>query len=207
MAYHSVLRRNRQNRTNYRKRGALLLGRRFFVSVTISNQNVIAQVLKPSSIGDRVVTAVQSRQLMKYGWKGSMNSLPSCYLTGFLLGFKSLEKGTDNLILYTGNKSYTSGIAACTKGLIDAGVHVPVSGSSLPSDERIRGSHIAQYAEMLKKDNVKYNLQFSNLLKNGCKPENYPDHFEAIKAKIRNAELAQPSSENLATSNKRNEVG
>lgn len=209
MTYHAVLRRNRLNRTNYRKRRALLLGRRFFVTVTISNQNVIAQVLKPTSMGDRVVTAVQSRQLMKYGWKCSMNCLPSCYLTGFLLGFKSLEKGTDNLILYTGNRSYTSGIAACTKGIIDTGVNIPVSESSLPSDDRIKGLHIAQYAEELKIDNEnKYNLQFSSLLKNGCKPESYPEHFEAIKAIIRKTELAQSSSQvNPVTPNKRDEVG
>ena len=202
MVYHAVLRRNRQNRTNYRKRAALLLGRRSFVSVTISNQNVMAQVLKASLNGDRVVTSVQSRQLMKYGWKGSMNSLPACYLTGYLLGIKSLGEGVDDLILYTGKGSYTSGIAACIKGIVDAGVNIPMSDSSLPSVERIRGSHIAQYAELLKKDAEKYNVQFSNLLKNGWTPENYPDHFEEIKSKMRNT----GPTENQVASNKTENV-
>ena len=194
MTYHAVLRRNRQNRTNYRKRAALLLARRSFVSITISNQNVMAQVLKPSPIGDSVVTAVQSKELIKYGWKGSMNGLPSCYLTGFLLGIKALKKATDGLILYTGNKSYTSGIAACMKGIVDAGVKIPLSESSLPSADRIRGSHIAQYAEILKQDSEKYNSQFSTILKNGCKPENYPAHFEETKSKIRNLQLTKPTT-------------
>ena len=55
MVYTAVLRRNRQNRTNYRKRLAVLIGRRSFVSITISNQNVLAQVLKPLPMGDSVV--------------------------------------------------------------------------------------------------------------------------------------------------------
>jgi large subunit ribosomal protein L18 len=186
MVYHAVLRRNRQNRTNYRKRAALLLGRRSFVSVTISNQNVMAQILKASLNGDKVMTSVQSRQLMKHGWKGSLNSMPACYLTGYLLGIKSLEKGVGDVILYTGRKPYTSGIAACVKGIIDAGINIPMSESSLPDAERIRGSHIAQYAEILRKGTEKYNTQFSGLLKNGWTPEDYPAHFEEIKSKIRN---------------------
>jgi large subunit ribosomal protein L18 len=201
MVYHAVLRRNRQNRTNYRKRAALLLGRRSFVSITVSNQNVMAQVLNASLNGDRVVTSVQSRQLMKYGWKGSMNNLPACYLSGYLLGIKSLEKGVDHLILYTGRKSYTSGIAACLKGIVDAGVAIPISESSLPDAERIRGSHIARYAELLKKDTDKYNVQFSNILKNGWTPENYPDHFEDIKSKMRNT---GPTDNQVASSNTEN---
>jgi large subunit ribosomal protein L18 len=201
MAYHAVLRRNRENRTNYRKRAALLIGRRSFVSITISNQNIMAQVLKPSQNGDKVVTSAQSRQLMKYGWKGSMNSLPSCYLTGFLLGVRSLKKGADDMVLYIGKKPYTSGVAACVKGMMDAGVNVPMSDSAMPNAERIRGSHIAQYAETINKDAQKYKMQFSGLLKNGWKPESYPDHFEEVKSKIGNAEQARSPTENRVINN------
>src|ERR671928_884068 len=100
MSYRPMLRRNRQRKTNYRKREALLISRSSFITVRISNQNVICQVLKPSSLGDIVICSVHSRELRKYGWKGSMNNLPACYLTGFLLGKKSLAKGTDSAILY-----------------------------------------------------------------------------------------------------------
>src|SRR5437660_2539754 len=98
MAYTALLKRNRQNRTNYRRRVAMLIGRRSFVSIAVSNQNVMAQVIKPLAIGDSVLTAVRSRELVKYGWKGSMNSIPTCYLTGLLLGKRALEKGTNNLV-------------------------------------------------------------------------------------------------------------
>jgi len=80
----------------------MLIGRHSFVSITVSNQNIMAQVLKPLAGGDSVVTAVRSRELLMYGWKGSMKSIPTCYLTGLLLGIRTLEKGMNNLILYTG---------------------------------------------------------------------------------------------------------
>lgn len=184
MAYTAVLRRNRQNRTNYRKRTAILIGRHSFVSITVSNQNVMAQVLKPRATGDIVVTAVHSRELLKYGWKGSMNSMPSCYLTGLLLGIRTLEKGMNNLVLYTGKGSFTTRVASCLKGIIDAGVSIPVSEVSLPKIERLNGEHIAQYAELLKKDKEKYNSHFSSLLRNGFVPENYSNYFEEVKTRI-----------------------
>jgi large subunit ribosomal protein L18 len=186
MAYTAVLRRNRQNRTNYRKRVAMLIGRRSFVSIAVSNQNVMAQVLKPLAIGDSVLTAVRSRELLKYGWKGSMNSIPTCYLTGLLLGKRTMQKGINNLVLYTGKGSFTSRVAACLKGIIDAGVTIPVSEDSVPKIDRLNGGHIAQFAGLLKKDEKKYNSHFSSLLKNDWLPENYPQHFEEVRSRIAN---------------------
>ncbi|MGA9151862.1 MAG: 50S ribosomal protein L18 [Candidatus Nitrosopolaris sp.] len=193
MSYTAVLRRNRENRTNYRKRTAILIGRRSFVSITVSNQNIMAQALRPQVRGDIVITAVCSKELLKYGWKGSMNSMPSCYLTGLLLGKKTLEKGINNLVLYTGKKSFTTRVASCLKGIIDAGVSIPVSEASLPKIERLNGGHIGQYAEALKKDEEKYNSHFSSLLENGFLPENYPRYFEEVKTRIIKNIKTEPS--------------
>ena len=184
MTYNLTLKRNRQRKTNYRKRASLLLSRRDFVVVKISDQNVSCQFLKPTLKGDIVISSSHSRELRKYGWKGSMNSLPACYLTGLLLGKKSLAKGTDNAILYTGRDSFTPRIAACLKGIVAAGVNVPMSEDTLPSDERTNGKHIAEYAKILKEDQAKYNSVFSALIKEGLNPEEYPSHFEATKEKI-----------------------
>ena len=184
MSYHPMLKRNRQKKTNYRKREALLISRRSFITVKISDQNVICQVLKPTPAGDVVISSVHSRELKKYGWKGSMNSLPACYLIGFLLGKKSMEKGTTSAILYTGKDAFTSRIAASLKGMIDAGFNVPVSEDIYPTDERIRGKHIAEYAKILKEDQEKYKIRFSRLLKDGLEPEDYPSHFEATRNSI-----------------------
>jgi large subunit ribosomal protein L18 len=185
MTYNLTLKRNRQRKTNYRKRASLLLSRRHFIVAKISDQNVFCQFLKPTVKGDIVICSSHSRELRKYDWKGSMNSLPACYLTGFLLGKKSLAKGTDSAILYTGRDSFTSRIAACLKGIVAAGVNMPVSEDTLPSDERTNGKHIVEYAKILKGgDEAKYNSIFSALVKEGFNPEEYPSHFEATKQKI-----------------------
>ena len=184
MSYNPMLKRNRQKKTSYRKREALLISRRPFITVKPSDQNVNCQLLKPTPTGDVVISSVHSRELKKYGWKGSMNCLPACYLIGFLLGKKSMEKGTTSAILYTGIDAFTSRIAATLKGIIDAGFNVPVSEDILPTDERITGNHIAEYAKILKGDQEKYNVRFSQLLKEGLEPEDYPSHFETIRKSI-----------------------
>ena len=184
MTYARTIKRIRQDKTNYRKRASLLIGRRTFITIKITNQNIVAQVLKPALSGDIVITSVHSRELLKHGWKGSMNSMPACYLTGMLLGKKSLAKGSANAILYTGKGPFTSRVAACLKGIIAAGVAVPSSEEALPSDNRINGEHIAEYAKIIKRNEEIYNKRFSLLLKNGLRPEEYPSHFEKIKMKL-----------------------
>src|ERR671931_205302 len=184
MTYHLTLKRNRQGKTNYRKRVALLLSRSNFIVAKVSDQNVSGQVLKPTINGDMVTCSAHSRELRKYGWKGSMKSLPACYLTGFLLGKKSIANSTNNAILYTGTDSFTPRIAACLKGVIAAGINVPVSEDKLPTDDRISGKHIVEYAKILKPNEAKYNSRFSMLIKDGFNPEDYPSHFEAIRNKI-----------------------
>lgn len=184
MTYARTIKRIRQDKTNYRKRASLLIGRRTFITIKITNQNIVAQILKPALSGDIVITSVHSRELLKHGWKGSMNSMPACYLTGMLLGKKSLAKGSENAILYTGKGPFTSRVAACLKGIIAAGVAVPSSEEALPSDNRINGEHIAEYAKIIKRNEEIYNKRFSLLLKNGLRPEEYPSHFEKIKMKL-----------------------
>lgn len=194
MTYVRTLKRIREDKTNYRKRSAILIGRHLFVTVRVSDQNVVAQVLKPTPTGDIVIASAHSRELSKHGWKGAFNNLPACYLTGMLLGKKALEKEINTAVLYMGKNHFTSRVGACTKGIVDAGVSMPVSGESLPDEERISGHHIAEYSRTLKENQEEYNSRFSAILKNGLKPEDYPLHFEEIKSKIsgKPAEKAMP---------------
>ena len=48
-----------------------------------------------------------------------------------------------------------SRIYAVLKGAIDAGLSIPHSPDILPSDERLSGKHIIDYAQKLKKEDVK----------------------------------------------------
>jgi large subunit ribosomal protein L18 len=184
MAYVHTLKRIRQRKTNYRKRSGILIGRRPFIITKISGQNISAQALRPTLTGDIVIASAHSRELIRHGWKGSMNSMPACYLTGLLLGKKSIQKGATNAVLYTGNNPFTTKVAACLKGIVDSGINIPVSKESLPGDDRVSGKHIANYANLLKDSEEKYNSMFSALLKQGLRPEDYPVHFEEIRMRI-----------------------
>jgi large subunit ribosomal protein L18 len=181
MRYIRTIKRIRQHKTNYRKRAAILVGRHHFITVKITNQNVLTRLLSPDIKGDKVLASVHSRELAKQGWNGSLNSLPACYLTGILLGKKCLEKNLDNAVLYTGMNQFTSRVAACLKGIVDAGVRVPVSEDSFPDQDRLEGNHIASYAKLLQENKSEYQSKFSLLLKNGLKPEDYPAHVQKVK--------------------------
>jgi len=142
MAYAKILRRLREEKTNYKKRGTMLMGKRDFITVNISNENTQVQILKPGMTGDTVVASAHSRYLLQKGWKGSRKSVPAAYLTGYLAGKKALGKGANDAILYTGTKRYTQRMAAALKGVIDAGLKVPADQETFPSDDRINGEHL-----------------------------------------------------------------
>ncbi len=142
MAYSKILRRLREEKTNYRKRGTMLMGKRDFITVNISNQNTLVQILTPGMTGDKVISSAHSRYLIEKGWKGSRKSVPAAYLTGYLAGKKAISKGAKDAILYTGTKRYTQRMAAALKGIIDAGLKVPASEDTFPSEDRINGEHL-----------------------------------------------------------------
>lgn len=186
MVYTSTFRRIRERKTNYRKREKLLVGKKDFVTVNVSDQNISAQLIRPDLLGDKVMASVHSNELLSYGWKGSRKNIPSCYLVGLLLGKKCLQKKISSAILYIGKRHFTTKIAACLKGLSEAGLELPFSESILPSEDRIQGNHIADYAKKLKTNDDVYKSRFSSNLGSGLEPEKYPSHFSEVKDKIVN---------------------
>ena len=193
MTYVHTLKRIRDDKTNYRKRAAILIGRHSFVTVKVSDQNVAAQVLKPTPTGDVVIASAHSRELQKQGWKGALNNLPACYLTGIIMAKKALDNGVKDAVLYIGKDHFTSRVAACMKGIVDGGISMPVSEESLPDEDRISGAHIAAYAGTLKENQEEYNSRFSAILKGGLAPEEYPSHFETIRSKLLGKEMEKPA--------------
>ncbi|MDX1441947.1 MAG: 50S ribosomal protein L18 [Nitrosopumilaceae archaeon] len=142
MAYSKILRRLREEKTNYKKRATMLMGKRDFITVHISNENTQVQILKPEMTGDKVIASAHSRYLLEKGWKGSRKNVPAAYLTGYLAGKKALGKGAKDAILYTGTKRYTQRMAAALKGIIDAGLQVPADSETFPADDRLNGNHL-----------------------------------------------------------------
>ena len=150
MAYSKILRRLREEKTNYKKRGTMLTGKRDFITVNITNQNTQVQILTPGMTGDKVIASAHSRYLLEKGWKGSRKSVPAAYLTGYLDGKKALGQGAKDAIMYTGTRRYTQRMAAALKGIVDAGVKVPADEKTFPPDERINGEHLTVKNEISK---------------------------------------------------------
>ena len=142
MAYAKILRRIRENKTNYNRRKKMLMGHKDFVTVHISNENTQVQIHQPKLAGDTVISSAHSGFLTKKGWKGSRKNIPAAYLTGYFAGKKAIGKGTGSAILYTGTRKYTQRVAAALKGVVDAGLKVPANEETFPAESRINGEHL-----------------------------------------------------------------
>ncbi len=182
-------RRRREGKTNYRKRYIVIMSRkiRFTVRPTLKYINI--QLIKAKPEGDETLVAAHSRELAKkYGWKGGMGNTSAAYLTGFLAGARALKEGVKEAVLDIGFVTPVPGgkVFAALKGALDAGLNIPHSEEMIPSEDRIRGEHIAKYAETLKEeDPEKYERLFSQYLKNGLPPEELPAHFDEVLSRIK----------------------
>jgi len=182
-----VPRRRREGVTDFRARKRAIISQSPLLVVRISGKNVSSQFVKPKVNGDEVLSAAHSSQLRRLGWGGSLKSTPACYLLGMLAGKKARERGVERAVLYNGVVPFIKGsrIAAFVKGVVDAGVAIPVDEEALPSQERITGKSIAEYAsKMAKEGRELYMRRFSALVKKGFKPEEYPARFERVKAAV-----------------------
>ncbi len=185
--YVQLLRRRREGVTDYRARKRAITSEKPLLVVRISNKNVSSQFVKPMVKGDIVLSSAHSKELGKMGWHGSAKSTPACYLLGLLAGKKALAAGVKEAVAYNGVVPFIRGsrIAALLKGVVDAGVRVPMGEEALPAAERLSGKTIADYATKLAaEDKAAYSKRFSALLKGGFKPEDYPAEFEKVKAAI-----------------------
>ena len=183
----SLLRRRREGVTDYRARRRAIVSESPLLVVRLSNKNVSVQFVKPTVKGDVVMSSAHSKELVKLGWPGSAKSTPACYLLGLLAGKKALSSGVKGAVVYNGVAPFIKGsrIAALLKGVTDAGVEVPVGEGAFPSEERITGKSIADFASgMATNDKDSYEKFFSGLLKAGFRPEDYPAQFEKTKSAI-----------------------
>ncbi len=186
-AYVPIYRRRRMGATDYRARKKMITSSVPLLAVRVSSKNVSVQFIKPATEGDKVLSSAHSRNLKKFGWKGSPKSVPACYLLGLLAGKKAKENGVEQAYLYNGLSLFVSGsrVSALVKGVKDAGVDVPMSDDAAPSADSISGKVTAEYAKSLLAENKeKYSRTFSGLLKSGFKPEDYAENTSALKQAI-----------------------
>ncbi|WFO75814.1 50S ribosomal protein L18 [Desulfurococcaceae archaeon MEX13E-LK6-19] len=183
-------RRRREGKTNYYKRYRMILSGhlRFVVRKTL--KHVIVQVIKAAPQGDITIAAAHSRELVKkYGWKAGLGNTPAAYLTGLLAALRAKKAGVTYAVPDIGLHAPTKGakVFAAIKAANDVGLKVPVSDEVVPSEDRIRGVHIALWAKKLKEESPElFEKRFSLYLQRGFDPENIPEHFEEVKNKIIN---------------------
>lgn len=161
----------------------MLSGKPRLVARTSIN-NTIAQIVVAKPNGDEVLVSAQSRELAtKYGWKAPRGNLPAAYLTGFLCGLKAKARGIKEAILDIGLYPPSKGarVFAVLKGVLDAKVDVPHSEEKLPDENRVKGEHIAKYAESLASNVEEYQSKFSKYLEQKLPPETLPKHVAQVK--------------------------
>lgn len=141
-----------QQKTNYKKRLALLKSKQDRVVIRRTNKQVVVQLVKFEPKGDKTLCSAVSTELKEMGWNGSGKNMPASYLTGFLCGKRAMKAGVSNAILDMGLHTPVHGgrIFAALKGFVDAGVKVPVEVEVMPKDERISGKHLQKPPEFEK---------------------------------------------------------
>lgn len=150
-------RRRRQQRTDYKKRLALLKSRQVRVVIRKSNAHTLVQFIQYEPDGDVVVAQASTKELAELGWKQSTGNLPAAYLAGLLAGKKASDKKVKEAVADLGMQVPASKgrLFSALKGVIDAGVSVPVSKDALPQESRLQGEHIdkkvASEVETIKK--------------------------------------------------------
>lgn len=141
-------RRRREDKTNYRKRLALLKSKKTRLVIRRSLSNISVQFINFMPEGDQTIAEANSTELKKLGWVRTGN-VPASYLTGLLAGKKAKNKKVEEAVLDMGLQISTKGsrIYAALKGVLDSGIKVPCSEEILPSEDRIRGKHISRDLE------------------------------------------------------------
>jgi len=194
MRQYQLYKRKRQNRTDYRTRLELLKSRRPRLVVRRSQRHIRAQLVGYEKTGDKVLCASSSQELGKLGWKYSTNTLPAAYLTGMLCGKRSKEAKAQGAVLDIGlyHPHKGSKLYAALKGAVDSGFQVEHSETAFPSEERLNGTAISNYASELKKDKARYEKQFSGYLKAKAEPTDITKNFEEVKKKIMGGTSKKP---------------
>ena len=180
--YRMPFKRRIKRKTNYRQRLKSLTSKKNRLVVRKSSKHITAQIIDFNKKGDQILVNAKSQELKKFGWSGPTNNLACAYFVGLLIGKKALKKNIKSAILDIGLERKTKGsrLFGVLKGVLDAGLTIPHSTEILPSEDRIMGKHIIDYAKKLKKEDLKkYKKQFSTY-----DPERLSEVYDKIKSKI-----------------------
>lgn len=169
-------RRRRQQKTDYKQRLNLLKSGALRVVVRLKKNTCIIQLVDFDGKSDKTLLNVNAVDLKKLGWKHSTGNIPASYLAGYMFGKKAKDMKVEEAIFDLGLNRMTKGgrVAAVMKGVVDSGLEVPANLEELaPSEDRIKGEHIASFVENAPKG------QFSK-----DKPKSIVKDFDAVMKKL-----------------------
>jgi large subunit ribosomal protein L18 len=144
------------------------------------------QFIEAKLNGDHTLFSSHSSELLEYGWKGSCSNLPAAYLTGLLCGLKAKNNGVERAVLDIGLRRSSKGarVFGVLKGALDAGIEISHDSLILPSDDRVNGLHIAEYANLLSSTPEIFERRFSKYLSQNLDPRKISDHLLDVKNNI-----------------------
>lgn len=174
--YRRPFRRRAEGKTNYHRRMKLLKSKKLRAVIRASNNHIIVQIIQSKIGGDKIIVSAHSKELVsKFGWNANTGNIPAAYLTGFLAGIKAKKQNVQEAILDLGMFLHKNRVLAAFKGMVQSGIEIPHNEDFFPDniEEVITGSHIEQYANLLKSENPeKYEQVFSGYLKkNNINPQ------------------------------------
>ncbi|MFA5953775.1 MAG: 50S ribosomal protein L18 [Candidatus Pacearchaeota archaeon] len=140
--------RRREFKTDYKKRISLLKSEKPRVVFRKTNRYIISQYVVSQEAKDKAIFGITSKELLKYGWpedyQGSLKSITACYLTGYLMGKKILEKKLETPIIDFGmiRTEHKTKVHSFLKGLVDSGLKIKHDEKTFPEEERIVGKKL-----------------------------------------------------------------
>jgi large subunit ribosomal protein L18 len=179
--YEIKFKRRASGRTDYQKRLHLVSSKKVRFVVRKTDKRILAQAVEFGLKGDKTLASADSNDLKEFGFYGT-NNTPSAYLVGYLIGKRVASKVKEG-VLDMGRKTATKGsvVFACAKGINDAGVKVPLSPEAVPSEERMNGKTLDDYAKKL---GDKASATFSGYVNAKITPGEINKAFEKAKAEI-----------------------
>ncbi len=156
--YRVKLRRRREGKTDYYQRRDMLKSGKIRAVIRKSSKNIQIQFVEALPDGDKTLAAASSLNLKDYGWKITGGNIPAAYLTGYLAGKKAVAKDIEFAIADLGLQTTAKGgrIFAALKGVIDAGLKIPVNEAVFPEEDIIKGAHIKNASDEILEKFAKY---------------------------------------------------
>ncbi|MDX1797221.1 MAG: 50S ribosomal protein L18 [Candidatus Lokiarchaeia archaeon] len=168
--YKRAMRRRDEGKTDYHKRLKLLKSRKLRVVVRATNNHTRVQIIQSKLGGDKVLISAFSKELpLKFNWNANTGNVPAAYLTGYLAGMRAKSKNIQEAIFDLGIFYHRNRVLAACKGVIDSGINIPYREEFFPEnlEERVKGTHIEDYAKTLKSNEPeKYEQVFSGYINN-----------------------------------------